>query len=454
MFAGGQVLYKCQLEEDQWQEDVVMEDAPFFPDEDDSTRSDDIGNIEGTIQSYTDRVLTYESDIYLAFAGFARFLKLEYGIDLCHGIPEQFFDWFLLWEPLSESIKRRPGAPSWSWSGWRGESWSHIWDWFSRSIREVHKAFPNRTWIVWYQRRAHDSVDCNFLQSHTSRLLPPPTNGLPSDYPDLQSGPAQSRFSFECTQTVPTPRLLYDAPKYYEDMLNPRPGSGFLQFWTVSTTFRLAKPNRPPYDKKHSLAGVRVGIFGRKDKQVGELYINEAWAERNVPGDYELILLCEGRVVRPGMEDEGEDDADENEGESEDEDEDGDGDGDEDEDGDGDEDESEGEGEGEDEGGDQSGSEDEDDSDSTDSERFGPKMLEGEKEEGESSSDEDGLETEEDEDSSGTDEDDNAWKYRVLLIEWDGKGQWATRVATGAIDKDGLNDALDDGPVWKEIILG
>ena len=42
----------------------------------------------------------------------------------------------------------------------------------------------------------------------------------------------------------------------------------------------------------------------------------------------------------------------------------------------------------------------------------------------------------------------------VMLLEWHADGQWATRVTIGAIDKDKLDHALGQGPVWKEIVLG
>lgn len=46
------------------------------------------------------------------------------------------------------------------------------------------------------------------------------------------------------------------------------------------------------------------------------------------------------------------------------------------------------------------------------------------------------------------------WKYKIMLIEWRGNGQWAERVAIGVIEKEDLQHALGAGPVWKEIVLG
>jgi hypothetical protein len=49
-------------------------------------------------------------------------------------------------------------------------------------------------------------------------------------------------------------------------------------------------------------------------------------------------------------------------------------------------------------------------------------------------------------------DEEDGWKYKVMLIEW--YGEWAERVSIGSIEKRDLNQALEQGPVWKEIILG
>ena len=159
----------------------------------------------------------------------------------------------------------------------------------------------------------------------------------------------------DCSRTTPTPRTLLGAPDYYPDSLNPNPGSGFLQFWTVSAVFRLDKPTRKPSQKDRQGSGVRAGIFGKTGRQVGELYVDVEWAKSHGPGEHEFILLCEGRVTRP---------------------------------------------------------------------------------------------------KSGREDEEKGWKYMVMLLEWHADGQWATRVTIGAIDKDKLDHALGQGPVWKEIVLG
>ncbi|KAF8871492.1 hypothetical protein CPB84DRAFT_1854949 [Gymnopilus junonius] len=67
IFIGGQVIYQCSGT-DGWHEDMFFEDLPSPADL--STNSDntnDIGNYEGLIQSYSGLTLSYNSDIYHAF---------------------------------------------------------------------------------------------------------------------------------------------------------------------------------------------------------------------------------------------------------------------------------------------------------------------------------------------------------------------------------------------------
>jgi len=63
-------------------------------------------------------------------------------------------------------------------------------------------------------------------------------------------------------------------------------------------------------------------------------------------------------------------------------------------------------------------------------------------------------------------DDEEGWRYKVMLIDWIATGarlatgsvgggeMYAERVAIGSIGKDELKESLGDGPTWKEFILG
>lgn len=129
VFASGTARLRCRSEvsfaESRFEDKSIVDKvpAPSY-----AGTNNDIGEIEGCIQGYSERHLTWETDIYRAFAGVGRQIQVQLQCDLCHGIPTGFFDWFLLWQPLSYEpvLVRRPVAPSWSWAGWRGAVVSFI----------------------------------------------------------------------------------------------------------------------------------------------------------------------------------------------------------------------------------------------------------------------------------------------------------------------------------------
>ncbi|KAF9481738.1 HET-domain-containing protein [Pholiota conissans] len=289
-FIGGQVEYSCRRVEGGWREDQFFEDRytehhGVIPKRD--VKHNDIREFESLIASYSGLSLKFHSDIYNAFAGMARYFKLDFQINLCHGIPDKYFDWFILWT-AQKLQTRRDDAPSWSWSGWDGECHSSIWDWYEHNLTNVRRAQRKRTWIIWYQRNAHDSAEC-------TRIWTPKADPTSSRGPrNFYGGHVQDRFPFNCTQTVPTPRTLTGAPTYIKDAYHPSPGSGFLQFWTVSAMFKLADPtNRQGQMPTNRYS--HLGIFGKKDREVGTIFIHPDWCKENVPKVHEFILICEGR---------------------------------------------------------------------------------------------------------------------------------------------------------------
>ncbi|KAF9479535.1 HET-domain-containing protein [Pholiota conissans] len=289
-FVGGQVEYRCRKDDVGWREDCFTESQSKVKATDKHKKPNDIGDFEAFISTYTGLSLTFRSDIYNAFAGVSRYFKTGLQANLCHGIPDKFFDWFLTWTPLY-SHTRRNDAPSWSWSGWNGECGSDIWDWYERNLTRARRAQHKRTWIIWYQRKAHDSEEC--IRIWTSKEDPTSPRGS-----EKRGGRVKDRFPFNCTQTTPTPRTLTGAPTYIEDAYHPTPGSGFLQFWTVSALFRLAEPTSRHEGQMPLNKYTRLGIFGGKGTEVGTIFIDPTWCKDNVTKTHEFIIVCEQRDKR------------------------------------------------------------------------------------------------------------------------------------------------------------
>ncbi|KAF4611454.1 hypothetical protein D9613_003810 [Agrocybe pediades] len=349
-FVGGQVSFSCSngyCDEDKVENPIMLArpSPPTIP---------DLASFFLSVQAYSDLSLSFDSDIHNAFAGLMRYFKAKLDFDLVYGIPDKFFDWSLLWTPHAHQV-RREVAPSWSWTGWQGQSWNRFPSWFSKDPAKVYKGLRAHTWIIWYHRRAHDSPECDIVWSdHSSTAT---TSSFPLKH-NFYGGDIQHRFAMDCTQTVPTSRTLVGAPTYVADVL--KTGSGFLQFWTVSLRFRVAMPTsryrRSIFDTR--LTQARVGIFGKDGRELGTLWVDQNWYGKpgHVPGVHEFILLCEAK---------------------------------------------------------------------------------------------DTLTKPQNATSNGVE----SWTYIVMLVE-NHDGGWVERVAIGSISKGDVAQALEEGPVWKEIILG
>ncbi|KAK0737331.1 heterokaryon incompatibility protein-domain-containing protein [Apiosordaria backusii] len=310
IFINGGAVFRCR-NNDAWEEHVFEPENEVSGEGQAlmSLERDDIGRFEGLMQEYSSRVLSFQADVYNAFAGVSRQIMCQLDTDICHGLPTTYFDWFLLWRPLSLQSRRlseatgRPVGPSWSWSGWVGCSWSHMWDWYNRSIERIDKGIPRRSWIVWYQRQAHDTTECERLVrfNDDKGVAVEPTFNV--DRRNFYGHRFQKgRFgSINCSRREPTKVNLTNAnpPNYAPDIVSHHSGSGLLQFWTLSVILRIAEPTsedtyKGPTDKRK-----RFGIFGSSGRELGTIRVQPAWLDEHpVPEEREFILLCEARDER------------------------------------------------------------------------------------------------------------------------------------------------------------
>ncbi|KAM0514141.1 hypothetical protein ACHAPE_007232 [Trichoderma viride] len=296
-FANGQVSLQCSpdisFQEDTWDDETVISSKrpPSFAGE-----GNDIGDgVEGPIQEYSEMQLTKQSDIYNAFAGVARQIRMQLNCDICHGLPVKYFDWLLLWQPLplKNDPNRREEAPSWSWSGWQGGVFPGMWSWYTRDMKAIRKALKRRTWIVWYHRHGPHSTHCSLVHKRG--------RGLADSQQNFYGRPIRKRFPFDCSQTEPTPRILteFEPKEYYFDVISTRPYSGYLQFWTVSAVLEVAETKTPWPEEGLPPAGKQLGIIGKSGDELGLIVVPTAWLEENAaPCKREFLLICEARDVR------------------------------------------------------------------------------------------------------------------------------------------------------------
>ena len=77
-----------------------------------------------TVNEYTSRNLSFESDILNVFAGVGNQFVRTQGGRLLYGLPEKYLTQALLWENFESTQRRKdvPDIPSWSWAAWSGRT--------------------------------------------------------------------------------------------------------------------------------------------------------------------------------------------------------------------------------------------------------------------------------------------------------------------------------------------
>ena len=100
------------INKDDW-DDVVALDLRI--------RSWDFKTFNSLVSLYTARLLSYPDDILNACQGALTELQMRTAVTFKGGIPVQDIHRALLWSSHRQhTLTRRPGFPSWSWSGWFG----------------------------------------------------------------------------------------------------------------------------------------------------------------------------------------------------------------------------------------------------------------------------------------------------------------------------------------------
>ena len=97
----------------------------YFREDGSSIRLDDrkwnFENYDALVSIYSSRKLTHETDILNACQGSLNRLSQAAGVEFCFGLPMHDCLRALIWVPhCQNTLIRRLGFPSWSWTGWTG----------------------------------------------------------------------------------------------------------------------------------------------------------------------------------------------------------------------------------------------------------------------------------------------------------------------------------------------
>lgn len=160
LFVNGRIYYQCRRTtfcEDMemprnngWSLDSIDMPTRIF-------REKPFVQFTSAVELYTRREMTNPNDILNAFEGVELVLEKRIGANIYYGALETMLDSSLIWES-TKRLFRRPGFPSWSWSGWVGEvQWKYT--------------EPVQSWIEWH---ADQAIGIHTFPRQAHDRIPPP----------------------------------------------------------------------------------------------------------------------------------------------------------------------------------------------------------------------------------------------------------------------------------------
>ncbi|KAI1179591.1 heterokaryon incompatibility protein-domain-containing protein [Nemania sp. FL0916] len=241
--------------------------------------SGDVYHLLGQLlNKYTTRELKMPTDYVFAMAGICRRLADYTHSELLFGIPVSALDWFLLFYPNKNGLKRRDIFPSWAWSGWCGQVY------YNYGSGNVTAWTATSTWITWYKREPSGELVMAWenTESPTTR--------------------ANQLFGHLCdvTRTEPSREI----PR------QTKVGYTILHFWTVSATLKLHKIDQEKGEEMMRSSGLywtptTYELLGKDGINCGFITLDTPELTDRDGHMAELILLslsaekCQG-PARPG----------------------------------------------------------------------------------------------------------------------------------------------------------
>ncbi|GAP93137.1 putative tol protein [Rosellinia necatrix] len=173
--------------------------------------SGDVYHLLGQLlNKYTARELRNPDDYVFAMAGVCRRLADYANCSLLFGMPVSAFDWFLLFYPNKNGLRRRDMFPSWAWSGWHGQVN------YTYGSGNVAKWTATSTWITWYKREPSGEL------------------AVVWDREGHRASRANDLFGRLCDVSRTEP-----SGEFASEQIKRRYKYTTLQFWTISMNFAL-----------------------------------------------------------------------------------------------------------------------------------------------------------------------------------------------------------------------
>ncbi|MCJ1317539.1 hypothetical protein MMC15_002864 [Xylographa vitiligo] len=329
-FTDSHVFFQCQRMV--WCEDVAAEDnkiidyhqmEDYLPIDWSSERNDHMYKLHyalhvykstnwveylRTVEEYTPRMLSFDSDILAAFAGMSKVLSSMFRSRLLYGLPESLFDCALLWQPAGTIVRRhvpRPTSnssgryfPSWSWAGWKG---SIVYEDIMPHLKMLSDELVRRTkpLVKWQKQTADGSFTTSIssMEEVGQYLLKPFEERLPEGW-HVSEGGAFDNF-------IGTYYYHDDSPLSFFAI--PTPLTTTLEdpddlCWTrlVGTTSSSLLKIVPEQDSATEETQ-RFSVTDESGLWCGCVYLDCSWTRRTTEM-HEFIVLSEGTTPKAEIE--------------------------------------------------------------------------------------------------------------------------------------------------------
>lgn len=261
-----------------------------------------------TVEEYSPRILSHDSDILAAFAGMGKVLSVMFRSPLLFGLPESVFDCALLWQPSgTTSIRQMPALtsgsnevsfPSWSWTGWKG---AIVYEDISPHLNMLSSDLIKRTkpLVTWRkQTREGSFVPINSVSTIDQYMLDPYETELPEGW-QVSSGSNFDIFAgtYYFHEDAPSSYFCVPMPlKTAQNDFDNNRCTTCIMGEVSSSLLRIRS------DLSNTTGDLRCfSVIDEICRWCGYVWPQNSWTER-INQLHEFIILSEGFMVKDATE--------------------------------------------------------------------------------------------------------------------------------------------------------
>lgn len=262
-----------------------------------------------TVEEYTPRMLSFDSDVLAAFAGMNKVLSSMFRSRLLYGLPESLFDCALLWQPAGTLIRRQSAKatsnssgtyfPSWSWAGWKGKI---VYEDIMPHLKMLSSELVRRTkpLVKWQKQTADGSLTTPISSTGEigQYLLKPFENELPEGW-HVSTGGIFDIFIGTYYYHDDSPSSFFAIPTLFTETVEDDDDPG-VPTRIVGKTSSALLQIVPEQDSAMENTQ-RFNIIDESGIWYGSVWLDCSWNERTAEM-HEFIVLSEGSTPKAEIE--------------------------------------------------------------------------------------------------------------------------------------------------------